>query len=49
MDPKLSNDVFIMLKAFLEQILSFDEVWSKTAENGIFAIFGEHRSSYVGS
>ena len=46
MDHKLSNDVFIMSKTFLEQILRSDEVWSKTAKNAIFAIFCDFRSSY---
>ena len=32
MDPKLSNDVFIMFKKLLKQILRFHEVWSKTAK-----------------
>ena len=40
MDHKLSNDVFIVSKTFLEQILRSDEVWSKTAKNATFAIFG---------
>ena len=34
MDPKLSNDVFIitLFQTFLEQILGFDEFWSKRAQ-----------------
>ena len=46
---KLSNNAPTMSKTFLEHVLSIFEHWSTSAQNAIFAIFGEYSPSYFGS
>ena len=46
---KLSNEAPTMSKTLLEHILSIFELWSTSAKNAIFAIFGENSPSYLGS